>query len=83
MRSFALRISQAAKRNFAPRIALLAKKSRMPLTIAWGMIAILEVRAALNLRRNLKENLKRDFGRNFKASTAKIPISKATKPGML
>ena len=54
MRSFALRISQAAKRNFAPRIALLAKKSCMPLTIARRMIAILEVRAALNLRRNLK-----------------------------
>ena len=54
MRSFALRISQAVKRDFAPRIALLAKKSRMPLTIAWGMITILEVRAVLNLRRNLK-----------------------------
>ncbi len=83
MRSFALRISQAAKRNFAPRIALLAKKSRTSLTIARRMIAILEVRAALNFRRNLKRNFKRHFGRNFKASTAKIPISKATKPGML
>ena len=83
MRSFAPRISQATRRNFAPRIALLAKKSRMPLTIAWGMIAILEVRAALNFRRNLKWNLKRDFGRNFKASAAKIQIFKTTKPGML
>ena len=55
----------------------------MPLAIVRGMIAILEVRAALNFRQNLKENFKRDFRRNFKASTAKIPISKATKPGML
>ena len=83
MRNFMLRITQAAKRNFAPRIALLVKKSRMPLTIVRRTIAILEVRIALNLRRNLKRNFKRHFGRNFKASAAKIPIFKTTKPGIL